>query len=166
MLALLVALPAPAWADFEQDKRRCVSDPNPDIKIGGCTRLIQSGRLDNNNLAFTFNTRGIAYQNKGQYDRAIRDYNEAIRFKPDFAIAFYNRGDAYKNKGQYDRAIRDYSKAIRLKPNVANFYGNRGNTYGLLGQRAKAIADYRKAIELRPGDRVGTAGLKHFGVTP
>ena len=80
-LALVLALlvPAPGWADFEQDKRRCNIDPNPDIKIDGCTRLIQSGRFGTTNLAFTFNDRGIAYENKGQYNRAIRDYYPNVR---------------------------------------------------------------------------------------
>ena len=47
MLVLLMALPAPALADFAQDKRRCHSERNLDLKIGACTRLIQSGRLGN-----------------------------------------------------------------------------------------------------------------------
>jgi Flp pilus assembly protein TadD len=38
--------------------------------------------------AVAFNDRGFAYLNKGEYDRAISDYNEAIRLKPDDAVAF------------------------------------------------------------------------------
>ena len=95
---LALGSPAPAWADFEQDKRLCVSGSTPDIVIGGCTRLIQSGRLNDKNLAIAFNSRGAAYRKIGQYDRAIRDYDEAIRLKPDFAKALRNRAQAYKNK--------------------------------------------------------------------
>ena len=87
---VLGAIPAPARADLDQDKQRCVSAPNPDIRIGGCTRLIQSGRFSNTNLAIAFTNRGNAYERKGQYDRAIRDYTEAIRLKPGYAIAFNN----------------------------------------------------------------------------
>jgi tetratricopeptide (TPR) repeat protein len=32
------------------------------------------------------------YLDKGDLDGALRDFNEAIRLKPDFAEAFYNRG--------------------------------------------------------------------------
>ena len=57
--------------------------------------------------------RGIAYADLGQYQRAIEDYNEAIRLKPDYAMAYSNRGIAYSKLGQYQRAIEDYNKAIR-----------------------------------------------------
>jgi lipoprotein NlpI len=63
-----------------------------------------------------FNNRGLAYAAKPDYDRAITDYNEAIRLNPKFALAFHNRGFAYAAKQDYDRAIADYNEAIRLNP--------------------------------------------------
>ena len=36
---------------------------------------------------------------RATYDRAIADYNEAIRLDPKFAMAFHNRGIAYHDKG-------------------------------------------------------------------
>ena len=45
----------------------------------------------------TFKNRGDAYMNKGDYDRAIADYNEAIRLDPNNALAFCNRGRAKRN---------------------------------------------------------------------
>ena len=44
---------------------------------------------------------------KGDYDRAIADFDQAIQLKPDYADAYYNRGIAYHDKGDYDRAIAD-----------------------------------------------------------
>src|SRR6516164_3820113 len=35
----------------------------------------------------------------GNYDRAIADYNEAIRLDPKSTLAFIGRGDAFTNKG-------------------------------------------------------------------
>src|SRR5678816_1707396 len=58
-------------------------------------------------LADAYNSRGVAYCNKGEHDRAIADYAEAIRLQPDFAHAHTTRGDAYSNKDDYDRAIAD-----------------------------------------------------------
>ena len=59
--------------------------------------------------------RGDAFLGKGNYDRAIRDYDKAIELKPDFAVAYSNRGVAYAKKGDYPRAVVDYDKAIELK---------------------------------------------------
>ena len=36
--------------------------------------------------------RGVAYANKGDYDKAIADCNEAIRLDPKDAVAYCNRG--------------------------------------------------------------------------
>ncbi len=47
------------------------------------------------------NNRGIAYRNQGKYDRAIADFDEAIKLKPDYAVAMYNRGTAYYDKLDY-----------------------------------------------------------------
>lgn len=34
---------------------------------------------------------GVAYYNKGQYDAAISDCNNAIEINPKYALAYYNR---------------------------------------------------------------------------
>ena len=61
-----------------------------------------------------YTNRGRAYAAKGRYDRAIHDFNQALRRAPSFAAAYYNRGLAYKRKGEYDRAKSDLSKALKL----------------------------------------------------
>ena len=70
-----------------------------------------------------------AYGDKGENDRAIADYNEAIRLDPKYAAAYNNRGNAYRDKGDTDRAIADFNEAIRLDPKLAHAYNNRGNAY-------------------------------------
>jgi len=74
------------------DQQRCLA-PDPDLKISGCTAVIQSGHETQQNLAIAFYNRGNAYVRKGQNDRAIQDYDQAIRLNPNFADAFYNRGN-------------------------------------------------------------------------
>ena len=64
----------------------------------------------------------IAYVSKGEYDKAIADYTEAIRLKPDCAEAYkrrgfaYGRGLAYVNNNDDNKAIADFTEAIKLKP--------------------------------------------------
>ncbi len=138
-------------ADFSQNIRRCDSDDtHPDIRIAACTRNIQSGRFTGRNLAVAFTNRGLAYKRKGQWDRAIADYSEAIRLKSDDAQAFNNRGNAYFHKGQLDRAIKDYDDAIRLQPDLAEAFSNRGNVYRKKGRFDRAIKDYDDAIRFKP----------------
>ena len=67
-------------------------------------------RLDPLKPEFFYN-RGLAYVDNGQYDRAIADYNEAVRLRPE-AKFLSSRGDSYNYKGDYDRAIADYDRAL------------------------------------------------------
>jgi tetratricopeptide (TPR) repeat protein len=57
-------------------------------------------------------TRGYAV--KGDQDKAIADYTEAVRLKPENARAYFNRGIAYKAKGDLDKAEQDLTKAKAL----------------------------------------------------
>ncbi len=59
--------------------------------------------------------RGNGYFKKHQYDRAIADYDAAIRLKPDFATPYYNRGLAHGHKRRYHLAAADFSSVIRLE---------------------------------------------------
>ena len=122
----------------------------PDMQIGGCTAAIQSGKFTGKNLAIAFYARGIGYQTKNQFDRAIQDYDQAIKLDPKHALAFNNRGLAYKSKGQIDRAIQDFDQAIRVDPRSALAFGNRGNAYQTKNQFDRAIQDLDQAIKLDP----------------
>ncbi len=63
----------------------------------------------------------------GDYQGAIADYTQVIRFKPDYANAYCLRGNAKEGLGQYAAAIADYDTAIRLEPDYADAYVSRGN---------------------------------------
>jgi tetratricopeptide (TPR) repeat protein len=65
----------------------------------------------------------------GNYDRAIADYNEAIRLDSKSTLAFIGRGDAYTNKSDHDRALADYNEVIRLDPKSALALSDRGVAY-------------------------------------
>ncbi len=82
--------------------------------------------------------------------KAIADYNEAIRIKPDFAEAYNNRGDAKSALEDKQSAIADYNEAIRLNPDFAEAYYNRGSAKNNLGDKQGAIADYNQAICFKP----------------
>ena len=53
-----------------------------------------------------YNLRGSAYYDKGEYDIAIADFNDALRTgSPQGGIVYHNRGNAYRSKGDYTKAM-------------------------------------------------------------
>jgi len=128
---------------------------NGDTQLRGCSRIIKSRRLygkpiSKKNLSIIHYKRGRAYNNKKQYDRAIADYDKAIKLNPKFASAYNGRGVTYDDKGQYDRAIAEYTHAIKLNPQYIKAYNNRAWAYFKWGKAAKGLPDANKAIELDP----------------
>ena len=59
---------------------------------------------------------GYEYNSLGQYERAIQDFDEAIRLDPQDADAYYNRGVVYGRIGKSIEAERDFAKAKELDP--------------------------------------------------
>lgn len=94
--------------------------------------------------------RGDNYSEIQAYDRAITDYDEAIRLKPEYAEAYNNRGYAYYWNGEAANAIADYSQAITLRPDYAYAYNNRGAAYLASGHPDQAISDFDRAIQIQP----------------
>jgi tetratricopeptide (TPR) repeat protein len=97
-----------------------------------------------------YNMRGSAYFDKGEFDIAIADFNDALRIGPPSGIIFHNRGNAYRSKGDYAKAIADYDAAIKADPKQAYSYQNRGSAKQALGDLDGALADIDEAIRLNP----------------
>jgi tetratricopeptide (TPR) repeat protein len=153
ILPLLVGWSAaPAAAD---DRSDCAKPDGRDEAIAACSRMIASNALKGAELASTFSNRGVAYKRKGDFDRAIADYDEAIRLDPSSAIAHINRCADYNAKGAHDRAIADCSAALRLDPKNGNALNNRGFGYLQKGDLDRAITDLSEFIRLYPKIAVG-----------
>ena len=79
--------------------------------------------------------RGLAWSEKKDYDKAIADYNDALRLEPDNAFALYARASAWAKK-QYARADGDLARASQLAPTIrsrtmpARGRGQRARTSG------------------------------------
>ena len=71
----------------------------------------------------------MAYEKKGDRDKAIADFTEAIRLDPKSAQAYANRALAYVEKSEYDKAITDLTEVIRLNPKGALAFWGRGMAY-------------------------------------
>jgi tetratricopeptide (TPR) repeat protein len=100
------------------------------------------------------NDRGNAWSDIKQYEKAIKDYDQAIRLDAKFTNAFICRAIAWGKRKEYDKAIQDYNEAIRLEPKSAYGYGNRAQAWAKQKQYDKAVKDFDEAMRLDPMDWV------------
>jgi tetratricopeptide (TPR) repeat protein len=84
--------------------------------------------------------------------KAIEDYTQDIKLKPNDPDAYFHRGDARAAVGDKNGAMEDYNQAIEIDPEDADLYTSRGNIYFKSKNYKMAIADYNKSIDLNAGD--------------
>jgi tetratricopeptide (TPR) repeat protein len=115
--AVLAAHSAPA-AEPSEEQRQCAASTGvtPDQKLASCTAVIAAGLPTPQSLAIAYTNRGSAHYNKRDLDRAIADYDEAIRLNPKFAKSYYNRGVAREKKRSLQEALSDFEAYAQLVP--------------------------------------------------
>src|SRR5438045_2436655 len=110
----LLAGSAPAQARSGSDWRDC-NGRDVDARISACSRIIDEAAVRNPTRdPGAYNNRGNTYRRKGDYDRALRDFDDAIKLNPREAGSIYGRSQVYADKGDTGRAIADLDEAIRL----------------------------------------------------
>lgn len=98
-----------------------------------------------------------AYMNRGNIylklhdnDKALVEYNAAIREEPGNAEAYVNRGQLLGELGMQEQAMADFAVALHLNPGRAEAYYNRALEYLKRREVDAAITDLNRAVEFRP----------------
>lgn len=151
--ALISSLFAAVYAQADgSDHVHACNSGTGSAAIDGCTWVIQSNKYSGADLATAYARRGDALAVAGQYTRAIDDYTQAIKLKPDYVVALFNRGFAYGNLRDYRHSVDDFTAAIKLDPNNAKGYINRAISLRHMNENQRAIDDLDKAIQLNSND--------------
>ncbi len=131
----------PGWLD------RAHVVPLNAAAIERLTAIIQTNPRD----ARLFSGRADVWRALGQIDKAIGDYNEAIRL--DASPGNYNvRGLAWVEMEDYDKAIADFNEVLKLEPTNTDALFNRGDAWSAKRMFDKALADYAEVLRLDPED--------------
>ncbi|MEL6160468.1 MAG: tetratricopeptide repeat protein [Cyanobacteria bacterium J06554_11] len=68
------------------------------------------------NAVLVHNAIGYAYFAQEQFDLAIRQYNEALKIRPDYVTALNNLGHTYERKQLMPQALETYEKSLATEP--------------------------------------------------
>lgn len=91
---------------------------------------------------------GVAYEKKGEFEAAIKEYEVAARKNP---FAYLYLGNVYFQMGNYERTEENYIRAIEEDPKNADAYNNLAWLYYVMGERLdEAERLVIKALELNP----------------
>ncbi len=94
--------------------------------------------------------RGTSYKRLGEADKALADYNRAIRLRPRWAQSHISKGVFYEDQNKYPEALKSHSRATQLAPNSSITHYNLGNIHLKSGSYEQAIQAFNRAIKLAP----------------
>lgn len=103
---------------------------------------------------------GLACQQAGDTECALRSFTWAIEVAPDYAAAYVARGSVYLAQGQLNLALDDAGAALEADPTNARAHALRGEALRLLGWGRQALEAFDQAVTLDPGLKSETFGSR------
>jgi tetratricopeptide (TPR) repeat protein len=88
-----------------------------------------------------------AYMAVADYDRALKDAEEAVRLSPDSPAWKNNRGEVFLKRKEYDRAVAEFTALLDQNPTYFFALYNRSEAYVRTRQFARALADIEMAMK-------------------
>ncbi len=92
--------------------------------------------------------KGIKQTEKGDYQRAIESFSQALRENPKYSNALVKRGAVYGEIGNTNLSFQDFTEALKINPYNAAAYQERANVLNIFGNYQEAIENADKALYL------------------
>ena len=84
----------------------------------------------------------------GDYQGALKDFDQLIKEEPNNGYAHFSRASALLELNKLQEAIDASNKAIELDPSIPEAYETRGVAKVMMGDQDGALLDFNRAIEL------------------
>jgi len=114
-----------------------------------CEFLARAISIRNGDPDLLFNY-GVALRGTHNYLAAVKAFERATRYRPEFVEAWYNLGNTYISRGQFAEAVAAFDAAIGVDPNDERFHNNAGIALRQLERFDEAASRFRQAISLDP----------------
>jgi tetratricopeptide (TPR) repeat protein len=134
--------------------------------VADYTRCLELAGGEGQNVLY-YRQRGNYLVELGPYERAVADFDAALKQAPDDAASLENRAYSYRQLGELEKAKSDYTQLSRLNPNRVSAYAHLGDIETLNKNFAAALENYTKLIKLVPTEgrvyQARAANLEHLG---
>jgi hypothetical protein len=91
---------------------------------------------------------GSALEDRGESEKAILNYERALRLNPNQPMAHNNMGDVLNKRGDLEEAILHFSQALKLKPNLDLAHNNLGVVLLKQGKIEEALLHFHEALRI------------------
>jgi tetratricopeptide (TPR) repeat protein len=98
--------------------------------------------------------RGQGAHARGELEKALEYYEQAIKVRPEFPEAEFQRGNALTSLGRFDEAERAFRQAINLKKNWSLPYSALGTLLMRGSRDTEAESTFRQALAADAQDNV------------
>lgn len=107
-------------------------------------------KLGNHKDASSYIYRGIVYSKRGNADKALADFTEALNLEPKSAAARYNLALLQAQQGKTAEALKSYDRLIKDTPTLPQGWYNRGVLLLKQNKQKDAAKDFEKVLDLIP----------------
>lgn len=107
-----------------------------------------------------FRTKGNELFKNGDYDGAIREYDEGIRRNPKDAKLYSNKGTCHQKLGEPEDALRAFDAAINLDPKFVKAWSKKGAVLTSMKKYGEAFEAYAKGLDIDPADEECRRGME------
>jgi tetratricopeptide (TPR) repeat protein/predicted aspartyl protease len=126
------------WIDSHPDDARLASAlgsrclasalQNEDLAQGlsDCNKALRRADQHNPDQGLLYADRGMLYLRQGRYDKALADFNDALKQNPRSARALYGRGVAESHKNLAKESAADVEAARSIAPQLPDRYQHYG----------------------------------------
>jgi tetratricopeptide (TPR) repeat protein len=119
----------------------------PDEALADFDKAIALSRTYAKRYAYPYNGRGVVFWQQKNYDRALQEFDKAIKIDKKYVDPIVNKAQVLADKKDFTGSMQLFDKALKLNPKSAVTYYNRGTVQDLQRKRDAAIADYAQAIK-------------------
>ena len=94
---------------------------------------------------------GFTYRQMGNYEDAIKCFEEVVDDNPSDVLANNHLGAIYALQGKHTQAIEAYNRGLKYDANHPILQFNIAKSYAEIGETMKAISFYEGALRAKPG---------------
>ena len=116
------------------------------FKTGGNTAAANKESIE---IAEYYVNRGATFAKLSDFDQALVNLNEGVKYNPNFVNAYHNRSVIYNMRKQFPEALADINKFLQFRPGNADIIYEKSRLHNILGQPNEALAAANKALKYK-----------------